>query len=75
MKMTNQLKQQELINTISLLTDEQIDILNQFIKSFVPNKTNTNHRKKDKEEFLGDSKYLISDLLIKDWSKPEEDEA
>lgn len=52
MKMTNQLKQQELINTISLLTDEQIDILNQFIKSFVPNKTNTNHRKKDKEEFL-----------------------
>ncbi len=33
--MINQLKQQEIINTLSSLTDEQIEILNQFIKSFI----------------------------------------
>ena len=33
--MINQLKQHEIINTLSSLTDEQIEILNQFIKSFI----------------------------------------
>ena len=44
--MANQSKQKEIINTLSLLTDEQIETLNQFIKSFVPNKTNTNNFRK-----------------------------
>jgi hypothetical protein len=69
--MINQLKQQEIINTLSSLTDEQIEILNQFIKSFIaqPNNLQT------QEEFIDENQYLISDVLIKEWSKPEEEKA